>query len=317
MSKILFSIIIPLYNKEAYIENTIRQVLKQTIQSFEVIVVNDGSIDKSKEKVSAILDKRIRLINQDNQGVAAARNRGIKEARGKYVCFLDADDMWKEDFLEVTHNLFLKFPESKMACPSYQVSYGDRIVNPVWRSVDLENDSLVNDFFEMATGPFWVCNSSCIAIEREKLLEMNNYFPEGETVYEDFDLWIRLGAKYKMAHSNRICAIYQRITDKNARKAHSDKVVYSKTYMDTLGTLYALPERTEQQRYWIREIKDRRMVPYIFSLLCIGEKKTAREVMGGWKPTKEYSRYYFGLKIALFIPGIMIKGIQAVRYKLF
>lgn len=317
MSEILFSVIIPLYNKEMYIKDTIQQVLKQTIQSFEVIVVNDGSTDKSEEKVSTILDKRIRLINQNNQGVAVARNRGIKEARGKYVCFLDADDIWKEDFLEVTYNLFLQFPEAKMACPSYCVSYGDRVVNPVWRSVDLQNNSLVNDFFEMATGSFWVCNSSCIAIEREALLKMSNYFPEGETVYEDFDLWIRLGAKYIMAHSNQICAVYQRITDKNARKAHENKVVYSKTYMNTLETLYALPERTEQQRYWIREIKDRRMVPYIFSLLCIGEKKIAREVMASWKPTQEYSKYYLGLKLVSYIPGKLIRVIQSVRYKLF
>ena len=285
MSEVLFSVIIPLYNKETYIENTVQQVLKQTIQSFEIIVVNDGSTDKSEKNLSNIIDERLRLINQKNQGVACARNRGIKEAKGKYVCFLDADDIWKEDFLEVTYNLFLKFPKAKIACPSYQVSYGNRVVTPIWRSVDLEHDSLVNDFFEMATGPFWICNSSCIAIEREELLQMNDYFPERESVYEDFDLWIRLGAKYLVAHSNKICAVYQRITDKNARKAHQNKVVYSETYMNTLDTLVALPERTEQQKYWIREIKDRRMVPYIFSLLCIGEKKKAKETISLWIPT--------------------------------
>lgn len=317
MSDILFSIIIPLYNKEPYIIKTIQQVLRQTIQSFEIIVINDGSTDHGKDKVSSITDNRVRLINQDNQGVSAARNRGIKEARGKYICFLDADDVWNEDFLKVTYDLFLNFPEAKMACPSYRVSYGKRMVTPVWKSVDLTKDSLVADFFEMATGSFWVCNSSCIAIERDALFKMNNYFPEGETVYEDFDFWIRLGARYKMAHSNKICATYQRITDKNARKTHIDKVVYSKTYMNTLKNLYEYPGRTEQQKYWIREIKDRRMVPYIFSLLCIGEKKLAKKILREWEPTIEYVKYYWGLKLTLYIPAGMIKVIQSIRYKLF
>lgn len=77
MSEVLFSVIIPLYNKETYIENTVQQVLKQTIQSFEIIVVNDGSTDKSEKNLSNIIDERLRLINQKNQGVACARNRGI------------------------------------------------------------------------------------------------------------------------------------------------------------------------------------------------------------------------------------------------
>ena len=211
----------------------------------------------------------------------------------------------------------MKFPKAKIACPSYQVSYGNRVVTPIWRSVDLEHDSLVNDFFEMATGPFWICNSSCIAIEREELLQMNDYFPERETVYEDFDLWIRLGAKYLVAHSNKICAVYQRITDKNARKAHQNKVVYSETYMNTLDTLVALPERTEQQKYWIREIKDRRMVPYIFSLLCIGEKKKAKETISLWNPTNKYRKYYVCLKLVSYVPVKMVRFIQSIRYKLF
>ena len=76
----MFYIIIPLYNKELSIKNTIQSVLSQTCQDFEIVVINDGSTDKGVKIVESVKDNRIRLIQQENQGVSAARNRGIKEA---------------------------------------------------------------------------------------------------------------------------------------------------------------------------------------------------------------------------------------------
>ena len=94
----MISVVIPLYNKEKYIKRAIESVLNQTFQKFEIIVVNDGSTDKSAEIVQNIKDPRIRLINQKNAGVSAARNRGIQEAKYEYIAFLDADDFWEKIF---------------------------------------------------------------------------------------------------------------------------------------------------------------------------------------------------------------------------
>lgn len=80
----MFSVVIPLYNKELSIKNTIESVLKQTFQDFEILVVNDGSTDNSAEIVEQIDDSRIRLIHQANQGVSAARNKGIEKAKFEY-----------------------------------------------------------------------------------------------------------------------------------------------------------------------------------------------------------------------------------------
>ena len=92
--RVRFSVIIPLYNKEAYIEQTLGSVLAQTYPFFEVIIVDDGSSDASLQIVNRITDSRIRVISQVNSGVATARNRGVKEAKENYVAFMDADDFW-------------------------------------------------------------------------------------------------------------------------------------------------------------------------------------------------------------------------------
>lgn len=313
----MFSVIVPLYNKEQYIKKTVSCVLAQTIADFELIIVDDGSTDNGPQYVSEIQDGRIRMLSQGNAGVSAARNHGIREANGKYICFLDADDTWNVDFLQTVKELFEEFPEAGMACPSYQVSYGDRIVHPVWKSVDLKKDSYVKDFYEMATAPFWVCNSSCAAVRRKNLQKMKEWFPEGETVYEDFDFWMRLGATCKVAHSNKICATYRRETSSNARKTHTHKVVYSSHYMKTLDGLLRKKELSSRQKEWVKEIRDRRMVPYIFSLCLMGERSRATEELYGWKPCATYRKYKIGLEVCSRMPCAFLEKVQEIRMKIF
>lgn len=97
----MISVIIPLYNKAHTIVNTLKTVFNQTYQDFEVIIVNDGSTDNGIEVINHnFVDSRIRIINQSNAGVSAARNKGIQEARGQWISFLDADDEWLPNYLE-------------------------------------------------------------------------------------------------------------------------------------------------------------------------------------------------------------------------
>src|SRR5450759_2144524 len=116
---IKFSIVIPLYNKEATVERAIRSALSQTIQDFEIIVVDDGSTDNGAKVVASIDDHRIRLIHQKNQGVSVARNRGIAEAKYDLIAFLDADDEWLPDFLKTILWLREKFTTCKVFATQY------------------------------------------------------------------------------------------------------------------------------------------------------------------------------------------------------
>ena len=103
-----FSVVIPLYNKQNYIKETIKSVLNQTFQNFEIVVVNDGSKDDSIKIIESIQDYRIKLVHQENSGVSVARNMGIKEANAKYIAFLDADDLWLPEFLQTIYELIQK-----------------------------------------------------------------------------------------------------------------------------------------------------------------------------------------------------------------
>ena len=120
-NNILFSIIIPIYNRAYFIEKTIHSVLEQTYSNFEVICINDGSIDDSDKIISNLQlnDNRIRLISLGkNSGRCIARNKGIDKAQGDWICFLDSDDYYLKNHLEELNNLIIKFSKHKVFCTS-------------------------------------------------------------------------------------------------------------------------------------------------------------------------------------------------------
>lgn len=113
----LVTVVVPVYRSERYVADTIRSVLDQTLQDFEIVVVDDGSPDRSVEVCRGLGEPRLRFVHQPNRGLASARNAGIRAARGRYIAFLDSDDLWAPDKLarQVAH---------LDACPEVGVSYG-------------------------------------------------------------------------------------------------------------------------------------------------------------------------------------------------
>ena len=116
MKSALVSIIIPCYNAANYIKETIGSVLAQTYQHFEILLINDGSTDQSSEIIKTIMDDRIHLVEQENQGVSFSRNKGIAMAKGEFVVFLDADDLLHPSFLE--KRIFTLSKSAAIACAS-------------------------------------------------------------------------------------------------------------------------------------------------------------------------------------------------------
>lgn len=140
------SVIIPAYNAANSLEEAVSSVLAQSFENFEVIIVNDGSADKTPEIINALTDNRIRAIHHPgNQGAAAARNSGIAAARGHYVAFLDADDLWLPEklLLQYTYMTQNQNPDIRASCTSFSmVRLNKRTRNRILRADKNWNESL-------------------------------------------------------------------------------------------------------------------------------------------------------------------------------
>lgn len=204
----MISIIIPLFNKEKLIAKTLQSVFDQTFADYEIIMVNDGSTDGSESVVRSFKDSRIRLINQPNAGVSAARNRGIAEAKGEYVAFLDADDTWLPDYLEKQVKLARKYPQCDVVARSYLYCRKGKIVSPRITHIELEGkNGILSNYFEVACHsdpPLWTCS---IMLKRKAVNEVKG-FPVGVKSGEDLLTWARLAARNGIAYSLEPLAIY-------------------------------------------------------------------------------------------------------------
>lgn len=205
----MISIVIPLYNKEKQIVTTLRSVFSQTFQDFEIIVVNDGSTDDSLAELKKMSDSRIRIVNQKNGGVSAARNRGIDEARWNLIAFLDADDEWKPEYLQTQYELFLKYPEcSVFACNyEFQNSCGEITPTTIRRLPFNEQDGILTNYFEVGSyshPPIW---TSAIMVKKEAIQKIGG-FPVGIASGEDLLTWAKLAICTRIAYSKNVASIY-------------------------------------------------------------------------------------------------------------
>ncbi|SEK26493.1 glycosyltransferase family 2 protein [Nitrosovibrio tenuis] len=196
-----FSVVIPLYNKSAFVVEAIASVQAQIYPVTEIIVIDDGSTDGGAERVEAIADPRISLYRQANAGVSVARNRGIEAACGDLVCFLDADDRYLPGFLQAIVDLADSFPGAGMYATGYFRFWADgrRRVIPVSPALR-GRDKLVKDFYAVwCKSPFLYTVS--LAIRREVFTDGEMRFPPGERLGEDQDLWFRIAERYAIAYA--------------------------------------------------------------------------------------------------------------------
>lgn len=205
----MLSIVIPLYNKEFQIANTLKSVLGQSFQDFEIVIVDDGSKDNSVSEVKKINDPRIRLISQTNAGVSAARNRGIQEALGEFIAFLDADDEWNPKYLETQVSLIHKYPGSKVFATNYEFRDTEGNITPtIINNLDIQGqDGILDNYFEVAAishPPLW---TSAVVVNKDAIMSIGG-FPEGIKSGEDLLTWARLAVKYKIAYCKTPMAFF-------------------------------------------------------------------------------------------------------------
>jgi glycosyltransferase involved in cell wall biosynthesis len=200
-----FSVVIPLYNKENFIVNTLNSVLAQTFSDFEVIIVNDGSTDSSDEKINQFTDSRIRYFGKENEGVSTARNFGIEKAASDYITFLDADDLWFPNFLEAMAELIGKYPDKSVFSAAIEIETTKNII-PARYSIPKTDFEQIVDYFEASQAETVIC-TSC-AVFHKSVFENAGLFDITMKSGQDTDLWIRIGLKYKVVFCPQILARY-------------------------------------------------------------------------------------------------------------
>ncbi|HEY9005074.1 MAG TPA: glycosyltransferase [Ohtaekwangia sp.] len=199
LSAVLISIVVPTYNREAYIGKTIRSVLDQNYQHFELIIVDDGSTDNTEKVVTGFADSRIRYYRKSNEERAAARNYGVNRASGNYITFLDSDDLLKPNHLSEAIHFLKKNPGAEIFSLGYDIVRVDGSTLYPWKPLpDPVNNKLVEGNFLSCMGVF---------VQREILLQ-NPFNPDRDlSGSEDYELWIRLAARFPIRMHNVVTAM--------------------------------------------------------------------------------------------------------------
>lgn len=231
MPEVTVSILMPVYNGEQYLSEAIESTLAQTYQNFELLIVNDGSTDNSKAIVATYLSNpKISYFEQQNAGVAAARNQAIRNANGKYIGFLDQDDLWLPDKLStqiqfLDTNQEIAFVHSRQG---YIQADGALIADyPKDWIADLHGNCFTELFKRNRIAVLTV-------LLRKNVIDKIGFFNETVSRVDDYELWLRICSKYPIGFQDKKLALY-RCHDTNA--SH-DYIKMEQAELNALETLY-------------------------------------------------------------------------------
>ena len=255
----MISIIIPLYNKETSIAQTLRSVLSQLYHDFEVVVVDDGSTDRSVAIVETVKDPRVRLVRQENGGPSKARNTGVSHAKGEWILFLDADDEMLSDGMEYFSQKIKRHPNADMFLGEVIVSDGKS--NHL--AVEYKEGLVANPFKAQTFGRLFQCSGS--TVYRKEIVEK---YPFDERVrrYEDLQRIFKLYREYNLYLCPRPVAKIN-LEYSSASRARKDIKEYFLGYLDFKGKSFW--ERMALYFFYLGErdyypVQCRKLYPWLY-----------------------------------------------------
>jgi glycosyltransferase involved in cell wall biosynthesis len=216
------SIITPVYNREELFLETYQSVCNQTVDDWEMLVIDDGSTDATPEILSQITDSRVKTFTQKNQGVASARNLGLQHMKGKYVAFLDSDDLWAPDKLQLQIDTFDSLSDNfGLIYTDFRLFKNDiSTTRPSGANVQSQHDDTSNK--QILFQNFVVLSSAMV---RREVMQKVGCFDHDLFGTEDWDLFIRIGKSYKFYFLNQELTYYrshQRGISKNVKRQISE-----------------------------------------------------------------------------------------------
>lgn len=293
----MISVVIPLYNKAQSIRKTLDSVLAQTFRNFEIVLVDDGSADDSANIAENILRDNLcsieclnfkdesvnafnnnlstlsniqhnptfKVIRQANAGVSAARNAGVMAAIGKYIAFLDGDDLWHPEYLATLNQLIIDYPDAVLYGIGCAIIEGDEMPKSIQQtSIRGEIQDIWNNYPNCWTGSSSACN-------RVRLLELG-LFDTRMTHGEDLDMWWRLLLSGKGVIDSRVLAYYRQDSENRAMHKMIPLEKHIPYFIDKYVSARA--NNISFRRYFDREMIYR-LYPYLFDKKY---KKNARGI---------------------------------------
>ena len=264
----IVSVIIPTYNRAHLIGKAINSVLSQTYQDFEIIVVDDGSTDNTREIIRSFKEKRVKYIKKykKNRGISVARNIGIKVARGKYIALLDSDDEWLPEKLNKQIKVLQsESPEVGVVCSwSYNIDEKGNYISK--RCLPKKDGYIYEDL--LSTNPISVPTM----LIRKECFNRVGLFDDLLNAQEDWDMWIRIAKYYRFAlikiplvkyrlHSNQLSKnlgvkiiTANRILVKYANELKKRPCTHSKHYFYIGNRFCHMGKTKDGQRYLIKAI---------------------------------------------------------------
>lgn len=205
--KSVVSVVIPIYNGQRYIEETVRSVISQTYADLEVICIIDGTKDASASIIERLNDPRIRILEQENRGATYTRNRGLSLATGEFILFLDQDDVVESDFIESAVREIVRTGSTGVAVNGYRIDAEGRIIRRIYRinKPKLTLKSLLKGN--------QLCTSSQVLLKREALTAIGGFDVSADQA-DDWDMWIRHARSGKLVFLDRYLLKY-RLHDAN------------------------------------------------------------------------------------------------------
>lgn len=300
----LCSVVVPVFNKEAYVRAALASACAQTHRALEIIVIDDGSVDRSLEQARSVEDPRIRIFSQRNAGVAEARNRGVESVRGEFIFFLDADDVWHPQFVSSALRVFDTFDDVVLV--GADVAWTTDASEEPLRAPPIAQVTaqFVDDMAE-----FWLANggqgfcTSTTALRAGARRAFSPLFPAGVSNGEDLQLWFRINREGPIALIQERMAVLRAetpnsLTASNARS--SDAPFHIEMMEDCVrsGSLRA-PLASSWRRFVARDHLDR--------ALRIAERgheaRALRVVAERWGDAR-YARWW-GILALLLVPSAM------------
>ena len=260
-----FSVIIPLYNKAPYVAKAIQSVLVQSFTNYELVIVDDGSQDRSVEIAERLLEghNNYCLIRQENMGVSVARNNGVAASSGDYLCFLDADDWWEPTFLEEMSKLIVEFPDAGIYGTNYTIvneAKRKTRVSPIGVEPGFEK-GYINYCQVYAKTLAMPLTSISVAIPR-LVFEEEQGFPKDIKLGEDFLLWIHIALNHKVVFLNKPLANYNQDVDADHRGV--GRLYQPKEHMLwNLTDLNIIEQTNQDYKQLIDNLRTYELMPYL------------------------------------------------------